>query len=517
MKRFVLALVVAALTLIAAEGVLRLGFDRSLFGASEPAHPQRPPPPDPTEPGLYVAHPDPRVGYVLRPDADLAIFDGTIRSNEEGMRQRVGPLRSFVPLRVVVLGDSVAFGYGLDDDQTIAHVLERELLAAVPHSGYPPHCRTIAAPGWNHRNAVEFLLANLDELEPDIVLYMPIANDLFDTDGVREDGRRRAARDPDSPEPELAVDQLAGFRFAQDARERLHAEGRDDVGAWMGPPALLADLTPGSSDRYEQNVDSIERLADAIEALPGLMAPKAHLALLQYKDEAYAWNIQRRLAERGRSIPVIPLFKSVPDELTLGYDPHPNAEGAALMARWIAGELLLSGWLPTGEDEKGLALADERADLRAEARSPEDVALAADVARTGQWQRLRTTIDWETLEGVAQILGGVNADGSVGTRALLMLGRGGSELVVELARIEGRDDINQLEVVVEVDGQRVGTITIDGAGPATGRFAVPPPAGPHAEPLEVRLIPERWVEEPVPGGNSQSVSFRPLRVSCPPD
>ncbi|MHC4846805.1 MAG: hypothetical protein ACYTCU_11690 [Planctomycetota bacterium] len=365
-------------------------------------------------------------------------------------------------------------------------------------------------PGWNHRNATRFLIDNLEELDPDLVLYMPIANDLYDTDGVARNGKRQAKLDPASPEPWLAVDQLAGTRFSEDARQRLHGEGRDDVGAWMGPPALLADLSPGSSDRYEQNVDSIVQLTAALEARG------ARLALLQYKNEAYAWNLQRRLIERAHPLPVIPLFEHVPPDLMLGFDPHPSADGARLMAQWIAGELLARRWVPGGSADTARALMSIRDELRADTLEPDEVLTIADVAKTGQWLRLHDTIDWNTLEGVAQILGGMNVDGTVGTRALLLLAHGGTELIVELEPINGRPDLVPLDVAVEIDGQPVGTVTLDGGGAAIGRFGVAPPEGAHAEPLEVRLIPDRWADLPLPGGK-RSISFRPLRVSCPAD
>jgi hypothetical protein len=83
-KRLLLALVAAGITLIVAEGVLRLGFDRSLLGASAPTA-------DPDAPGLYRPYPHTHVGYVLRADAELAIHDGEIRSDAMGLRRRAGP------------------------------------------------------------------------------------------------------------------------------------------------------------------------------------------------------------------------------------------------------------------------------------------------------------------------------------------------------------------------------------------------------------------------------------------
>ncbi|HZJ69358.1 MAG TPA: hypothetical protein VFF36_00365, partial [Planctomycetota bacterium] len=331
MKRVLLALLATAAALVVVEGVLSLAIDRSLARMlrGEPVAPRPAPPPTRPAPppegsrGLYRVHPDPRVGYVLTPNAELKIFDGLIHSDALGLRRRPRPPRGPDALRIVVLGDSVAFGYGLNDDQTLAHRLELLLntageaaaraagaqaraggVAAGGASGAasvapprPVECQTVAVPGWNHRNAVYCLLDHLDALDPDLVVYLPIPNDLLDSDGINEDGNRRQTIDATSHDPWLSVNQLASVLFARNAAQTLEERGAVPW-IWLGPDALMSDLSAESHRRYDENVDSIALLAQTIERRGG------QLLLLQWLDDHYGRSLRLRLAERGLRIPV---------------------------------------------------------------------------------------------------------------------------------------------------------------------------------------------------------------------
>src|SRR5262249_23718084 len=129
-------------------------------------------------------------------------------TDELGMRARPGPPPAEDALRIVVLGDSVAFGFGLDDGDTLASQLERLLAAPL---GGRAGCATVAVPSWNAQNAWRFLLDHLDRFRPDVVLYFPVENDLEDGYGVNEAGQRRTAEDPGSAEPLLHVRAARAF------------------------------------------------------------------------------------------------------------------------------------------------------------------------------------------------------------------------------------------------------------------------------------------------------------------
>ncbi len=456
-------------------------------------------------PGLYRVHPDPLVGYVLRADAELLVHDGRIRSDALGLRVRPDGPAAEGALRVAVLGDSVAFGFGLDDDATLAHGIERELNAARGPGAVPVAARTVAMPGWNHRNAVHFLRDHFDQLEPDLVLYVPVANDLFDTDSVYETGHRRWAPDPAARDPWLRVYQGGTWRFAKKLLGDLSPEAIDRSRRLSGAPALVADLSPESSSRYDAAAASLAELG------AWLQARGSTLVVLPYTDVPFAWHLLARVHAANPSIPLWPLFGAVGPAFTLPTDAHPHAGTIAAAARRVARALLEAGLVagdPTAVPADDPGYGPTRPPVRAAA----DWARLAAEQRGTDTERLVGTVSFESLVGLSQVYGGVNDDGTVGARALFLLARGGGPLRLRARPVPGRPDLLPLTIAVEVDGAVVGELRLTAAGgAAAGTYALPP----GDQPIEVRLVPDHWGAAEV-RGVSQVLSFVPIELSTDP-
>jgi len=471
--------------------------------------------------GLYAAHADPLVGYTLRPNASLSILDGSIRSDGLGLRANPGPPPPADALRIVVLGDSVAFGFGLDDDATLAARLQ-PLLAAARGSAdraRPVSCRTVAMPGWNHRNAARFLIDHWDALHPEIVICMPIGNDLMDTDGVTERSLRRAAPDIAQRDPWLSVYQGLGLAWLKPALKQVLAGDPAALAALLGTAALDADLSPESSLRYDDNADTLV-LLDA-----WLRERGCHLLVAHYVESAYGWRLRERLLHAAPGLAQLPLYTGIGGDFTLPTDPHPNEDTVDAMAHWVADELFALGWVPRGDGPPVPAVDDRYLKLRAESPAPEKVAAVCAGLRKQGLASLRDTLDWRTADGLAQVIGGQQADGSAGARLVALVGRLKPEadaLEVELAPIAGRPDLYPLQVAVEANGVPVGTLTLEAEG--STRAVLPLPAAVSgsaasdmmqrfdARCLEVRLVPERWVVADVRGTDTL-MSFRPVRIA----
>ncbi len=90
---------------------------------------------------LYVA--DPEVGLRLRPNAAQAVqFGGaavtSVRTNSQGYRGGEWPPPGDVATgEVLVLGDSQAFGLGVEETETLAALLARERGGSVLNAGVP--------------------------------------------------------------------------------------------------------------------------------------------------------------------------------------------------------------------------------------------------------------------------------------------------------------------------------------------------------------------------------------------
>src|SRR5262249_39531486 len=81
--------------------------------------------------------------------------------------------------RIVVVGDSLTLGWGVDDDQTYAARLEQLLHKAFP--GRDLDVVNLGVGGYDTRQEVTLLARNVARLEPDLVLVGFYSNDVPDT------------------------------------------------------------------------------------------------------------------------------------------------------------------------------------------------------------------------------------------------------------------------------------------------------------------------------------------------
>ncbi len=529
MKKLALFLGTLALALLVAEGALSLLAGLSLRSLAAPVRatpPSTPRPPvatplaptapaegappavrDDTLQGIFHAHEDPRVGYTLEPDAEVAIYEGEVRTDHLGLRQRPGPPAPPDAKRLAVLGDSVAFGFGLDDDECLAARVEAALQAVRGPQADAVECRTVAAPSWNHRATVSFLLDHMDELAPDIVLYLPCRNDVCDIDGVHESGLRRVAPDPSSHDPWLSVSVTVNMEVI--AKERIEQAGRVVPWREVGADALEADLAPESSRRYDANADSIVRLHDA------LARRGARLLILFLNVTDYNWHLARRLRERLPDLPCVNLVDAVPPGGTLGFDPHPNARSIDAFAVWVAEDLLGRGWIGRGAGASLPQVPPEYAERRKPMPPREQWDELAARARHSQLGLLQAEVDFTTGRGLRQVYGGLNRDTSARSRMLVLLKPAGEQVLVSLRPVEGRPDLYPLEVVVQADGAAIGSLVVPPDGPVEGTFALAPRPD-RGRLLEIGLTPADFVLLPNSAGRPQIASFVPVRIASVP-
>src|SRR5262249_34935256 len=155
------------------------------------------------------------------------------------------------PLRIVLLGDSVAFGWGLTAEQGLGPVLERLLAEHRAPDARPVEVRVVAVPGWNTHNSTRFLLDHWDRLRPDIVLFMPVANALSDdTCTVWSGFGEIILPDRYSPDPWFHVGYNAAF-LATLLQRRQRGEVRTSLRE-AGTVALESDLGPESARRFDE-------------------------------------------------------------------------------------------------------------------------------------------------------------------------------------------------------------------------------------------------------------------------
>lgn len=521
LKRLLLGLTVAGLALLVTEGGLSLAARRSLLELTgRPARvpqgvpteaPALPPPEPRTDAermaaaasGAYTVHEDPRVRYVLRPGAEHQFVDAPARVDERGQRVRPGPPPAADALRLVVLGDSVAFGYGVADDQTLAVALERTLAGTRGPEARPLACFTVGAPSWNHRAALHYLFDHWDALEPDVVVYVPVSNDLSDAFDVYEDGSQRLAPDPSAADPWLYVNRSQ----ATSAEANLAQAWSDPP---LGPRALESDLSPESHRRYDENAASIVALHD------GVTARGARLLVIHSHLEDYAVHLFSRVQALRPELPILLVERVVMPEMTLVKNNHPNADTLAWRAVVVARRLLDLEHIDRGA---GLPLPELPAAYAALLTADGVLGRAAiqsSKRRAEAAAELRPAIDLRTGEGYRQVYGGLNLDGTVRLHALALLPARGQTLSVALQPLANRPDLYPLRVAIDIDGQHAGDLVIEAAGPVTARFPLPIALAGSNRPFEVRLRPATWGVV-LDRGRSQVASCRLLRLEASND
>ena len=136
--------------------------------------------------GLYDAHPDPDVGRVLQANVVDHDLQGTLVStNRFGWREVQCSWRKRAgTTRVILLGDSFVFGWGVRREDRLGVFLADYLRARARASG-PIECLHLGIPSWNVLAECSYLRRNLHDLQPDLVVHVLVPNDLNDMAGVR--------------------------------------------------------------------------------------------------------------------------------------------------------------------------------------------------------------------------------------------------------------------------------------------------------------------------------------------
>ncbi len=268
-----------------------------------------------TDPGVFeAAWFEPRIGYTLRRNAQVTVWDDTFTSNEIGYRS--GPLdKPAGVFRIVFLGDSWTYGMGIRESESFPRVLAR-LANADRTAGGPVEVRTLALPGYSPLNSIAAFELWEGRLDADAVVVVPSSNDDESTPRVTPDGRLYvgAAGQPDA------------FGWPHDV--------------WRSFPWLHDGH--GSLSRWRAAFARVRELERRLEARG---VPLALLFVARWPPPI----VHRFVAEAGLHAP----YAVVPEELTLGRwltqleNPHGNPAANEVYARVLHRVLEQRlGWRP---------------------------------------------------------------------------------------------------------------------------------------------------------------------------
>jgi lysophospholipase L1-like esterase len=144
-----------------------------------------PAPPDPTRQPQIVYQFDQDIRYVLLPNQRGWIDDGFVTTNSLGFRgPEIALPKPSGRFRIVAIGDSVTFGWGVNDSETFCSQLEQLLHRRFP--AWDLDVVNLAVGGYDTRQEVTLLRRNVSRLQPDLVLVGFYSNDVPEALGDKE-------------------------------------------------------------------------------------------------------------------------------------------------------------------------------------------------------------------------------------------------------------------------------------------------------------------------------------------
>ncbi|MAG58086.1 MAG: hypothetical protein CMJ83_17505 [Planctomycetes bacterium] len=465
--------------------------------------------------GPFALDEDPRVGFRMKGRVTREFVGVPAATDEYGQRIRPGPKPEEGATRIVILGDSVAFGFGVRDRETMGHHLEELLAGTMAPDQRRPVVMTVACPGWNWWNQARYLKNHLARLDPDIVLHVPIDNDLDDSHTITESGHRNLEFDPrwGATRPRCSLETFLWFRQTFRAKLpvplllRIAANGRERA----VPYVMYSDVSPTSQRRWDSAVAGMNALRTRLASRSCRFA----VAFMYASDPQRV--LEHRLHRACPDLDVLPVFGERDKIDFLGHDPHPNPRCTRAMAWRLAEHLIARDWVP-GAGYRSLPAEDTGfSGRRMEVGNPQDLAVWHD-QHTERWYRfIEPLVDLENGTGFHQIYGGLRVDGVLGRLALIAIRGGGTTLRVTITRPPSTSPLYPFSIETTINGIPMPSYPIpapSGRGSEQLTLSIPVPAAVRsARVLDVMLGPTESRASLIEGMRRlQSVLLR--RIVC---
>lgn len=289
----------------------------------------------PNPPRIFQENANPQIRYELRPNIAERAYRATVTTNSLGFRglelDRGKPL-------IAVLGDSITFGYGLEDRETIPARLQ-ELLPDVS-------VLNTAAPGYNIRQQAEVYGTKIRGLRPTVVILIFHPNDLesfgiasLDPQGILRPEGWQPTVEACAPVERGLLGLLPGRCFL-DLRSAFYRAVKKFVNARQGQRDLKeqeASLADTEEDPIPlEHVAIYEKhLARLVSFLPSTLPRLFVIWPERYPHSVVLPPLKRIATLFGFTVlDLYEVFGNEPE--TLGWDTvHPSAETAARAAAII--------------------------------------------------------------------------------------------------------------------------------------------------------------------------------------
>jgi lysophospholipase L1-like esterase len=172
--------------------------------------------------------PDKDLVYRLRENLDDTFQGARVQTNSIGLRD--GPIGPRQPgeLRILVLGDSVAFGWGARNEDIFPRRLEVNLARDL---GRPVRVINSGVGGYNTEQELAFLKLRGPEIAPDLVLLLYVYNDIEINEGPFEPEQHTSLAGRSPPEVvRTLLGHLWTYRLAVHVLEQRGGGGPGNIG-----------------------------------------------------------------------------------------------------------------------------------------------------------------------------------------------------------------------------------------------------------------------------------------------
>ncbi len=371
----------------------------------------------------------PEISYSLSPNASLVVLGIPFTTNELGLREDSFLPKSDQLFRILCLGDSVTFGSGVPTENTFPRVLESRLQArATPSIKIDVINAGVA--GYSFQNIVAFAENLITRLQPEVVIYTFVENDLDDSYSAGPGGaliEMDLLKPPDSSfindEFALRWRQRNPSRQKNNSKFAIYKLATNIINPF---PDNFLPLINGTEPESQRRWQQFEKRMQTLKTL--CESQGAKLALFQFgmrNRSELTHRFLQRLCENN-SLPfasTLPLFSTgtYAALYSLVYDPHPNTEAHRLIAERLDCFLQEQGVLPEGfiQQDKGGHSYNETIDPAMEQEIEKIV------------EDMPTEINFRTGDGIVGVLGGIGKGGQMARTCLFRMGGSGHQLVVE--------------------------------------------------------------------------------------
>ncbi|MFP4380507.1 MAG: SGNH/GDSL hydrolase family protein [Candidatus Sumerlaeia bacterium] len=279
--------------------------------------------------------PDPDFGMIHPPNTKGRSQGADYRINNEGFRGPDIPAQKAPDeKRLIILGDSIVFSWGVDEDKTFWSLIQQKLREANRNWRVIP----IGILGWNTRNEYEYMKKRGFELEPDAILLLILPNDVIANYWGRSDVPKEKLMPhmfQPAPEPKGLARigaKLSEWKRAIIRQSYLLISVQHHIAGMRASGTIKNSFVEESPQWQDQKAALLDLIADCKERDIEL-AVVLH-ELVDLSDDSYFKSAMKPILQ-AHNIP----YTKTPDAVfqLKNYlsiiDNHPNIKGHALMAK----------------------------------------------------------------------------------------------------------------------------------------------------------------------------------------